>query len=312
MTRSKTPRAVIVTRKTDYELLIERHGTHAGARFFLAMREQDIEKTLARHHSFGDELARVLSAIPRSWRRASVRRSDLHRFLFEPNDIVIAVGQDGLVANLAKYLSGQRVVGINTDRTRNVGILVPCLSADTLSLLEATASGHAHVEERTMVQAKLDDGQTLLALNELFVGHASHQSARYKICRGNSEELQSSSGIVITTGTGATGWASSIHRNRVTEVSLPMPTERRLSFFVREAWQSAATSVSLTDGAIADDDELVVTSRMNDGGVVFGDGIEADRIAFHWGSRLTLRVAPERLCLVKPVPARRQWLKTSA
>ncbi len=32
-----------------------------------------------------------------------------------------------------------------------------------------------------MVRAELDDGQALLALNEVFVGHASHQSARYTI-----------------------------------------------------------------------------------------------------------------------------------
>ena len=29
-------------------------------------------------------------------------RDDLNRFLFTANDIVVAVGQDGLVANLAK------------------------------------------------------------------------------------------------------------------------------------------------------------------------------------------------------------------
>ncbi len=40
-------------------------------------------------------------------------RPELNRFLFEPEDVVIAVGQDGLVANVAKYLSGQMVVGVN-------------------------------------------------------------------------------------------------------------------------------------------------------------------------------------------------------
>jgi hypothetical protein len=41
--------------------------------------------------------------------------------------------------------------------------------------------GGGHTQNRTMVAAKLDDGQTLTALNEIFVGHVSHQSARYTI-----------------------------------------------------------------------------------------------------------------------------------
>lgn len=43
-------------------------------------------------------------------------RGDLDRFLFEPDDIVLALGQDGLVANVAKYLDGQPVIGSNPSR----------------------------------------------------------------------------------------------------------------------------------------------------------------------------------------------------
>ena len=40
---------------------------------------------------------------------------------------------------------------------------------------------------------------------------------------------------------------------------------------------------------------LVVVSEMNDGGTLFGDGIEQDRIELLWGTRVLLRIAPERL-----------------
>ena len=43
---------------------------------------------------------------------------------FGPEDVIIAVGQDGLVANVAKYLDGQPVVGVNPDPQRNPGVLV--------------------------------------------------------------------------------------------------------------------------------------------------------------------------------------------
>jgi len=40
---------------------------------------------------------------------------------------------------------------------------------------------------------------------------------------------------------------------------------------------------------------LVLVSEMNDGGTLFGDGIEQDRIELLWGTRVLLRIAPERL-----------------
>ena len=50
------------------------------------------------------------------------------------------------------------------------------------------------------VAAEADDGQRLLALNEVFVGHTSHQSARYRVTFGDAEERQSSSGVIVATG----------------------------------------------------------------------------------------------------------------
>ena len=91
--------------------------------------------------------------------------------------------QDGLVANVAKYLNGQPVVGINPETKRNPGVLVPH-PPQAIAALLAAASGshvHEHAHQRTMVRATLDDGQTLFALNEIYVGHPSPQSVSYRI-----------------------------------------------------------------------------------------------------------------------------------
>jgi hypothetical protein len=53
------------------------------------------------------------------------------------------------------------------------------------------------------------------------------------------------------------------------------------------------------EGVLGGADVLEVTSEMNDGGTVFGDGIEGDRIDFGWGLRARVRVARERLLLVR-------------
>jgi NAD kinase len=294
------PRVVVVRRKTDYTLLLEQHGTHEQARFFLKTRDQDVDHVRERHEQVQRQLELVTGAIPNAWRRAQVDRSDLHRFLFEPEDLVVAFGQDGLVANLAKYLDGQPVIGINPEPERNDGVLVPCRAEHARDLMEATAAGAIALERRTMVCAELDDGQRLVALNEIFVGHRSHQSARYQIRWRSDDERQSSSGVVIATGTGATGWARSIHRQRHTVVQLPTPQERRLAFFVREAFPSVATGTRLTDGELGDGDPLELVSRMDGGGVAFGDGIEDDRLTFGWGRRLSVGLAKKTLALVRP------------
>lgn len=295
---SGAARVVVVRRPTDYEALLARHGTRDQARFFLERRGQSIGDLEARHARVHAALAAASQAIPVRWRRTQIDRSQLSRFVFEPEDLVVVIGQDGLVPNVAKYLDGrQTVIGVNPDPGTYEGVLVRHRVGALPDLLDRAAGGRLAVEQRTMVEARLDDGQRLLALNEVFVGHRTHQSARYRLRAATREERQSSSGIIVATGTGATGWARSIQRDRKAEVPAPAPTEPALAFFVREAFPSVATGATITEGRVADAEVVAITSEMNDDGVVFGDGIEDDRLAFGWGVRAELRVAPERLRL---------------
>lgn len=298
-TSTLPPRAVVVTRQTDYQLLLWRHGSRAQAEFFLRSRGQTIGSAERNHERFESALKQVLGAIPMTWRRSRVDRSDLDRFVFEPQDVVVALGQDGLVANVAKYLTGQRVVGINPDPSAYDGVLVAHAPKDAERLLRAALEPTVSIEPRTMVEARLDDGQRFLALNEIFLGQRTHQSARYRIVLGEAGERHSSSGVIVSTGTGATGWARSIHRQRRTDVVLPNPVDRFLAFFVREAFPSRATGTALTDGVIDGAHRLEVISEMNEGGVLFGDGIEEDRIDFAWGMQASLGVSDLRLMLVQ-------------
>jgi NAD kinase len=292
------PRVVIVTRPTELEELLARHATHGQARFFLETRGQSIEPVEERHQSFEVALHGVLQAVPRSWRRCRIQRADLDRFLFEPEDIVVVLGQDGLVANTSKYLTGQRVIGLNPDPELYDGILVQHPPEAAADLLDSTHRGLISLEQRTMVCAELDDGQRLLALNEVFVGQQSHQSARYRISHHGSSEEHSSSGVICATGTGSTGWAHSINRVRSHPLVLPEPEDRALAFFVREAFPSVATGTDVVQGTVANQERLEVVSRMNSGGVIFGDGIESDRIEFNWGRRVHIGVSDNQLNLV--------------
>jgi hypothetical protein len=293
------PRAVLVQRPTEWADLLARHGTREQVRFFLRTRDIDPDGAERRHHEFLAHRHRVLAAIPGDWRRAAVVRDDLERFLFEPGDIVVVLGQDGLVANVAKYLDGQPLIGLNADAERNAGVLVAHPPAAAADLLRDTAAGRHAVQARTMTEAQLDDGQRLRALNEIFVGHRSHQSARYTLHVGGHSERQSSSGLIFATGTGATGWAKSINGQLADPVALPAAGERALAWFAREPWTSPATGAALSHGVIADDESARITCELTDGATAFGDGIEADALAIDWGQTLTVGVAPQALQLVR-------------
>jgi hypothetical protein len=295
---SLAPRLVVVHRRTELDELLARHATRGQAEFFLSSRGRSLAEVDARHEAVQQALAAVRAAIPLDWRRAEVERADLDRFLFGTDDIVAVVGQDGLVANVAKYLDGQPVIGVDPEPDRNPGVLVPTAPASFDALLRAVASGTARYGSRAMVEATIDDGQALLALNEIFVGHPSHQSARYRLAAGDAEERQSSSGLIVSTGTGATGWCRSVAQQSHSTLELPAPDEARLVWFVREAWPSPATGTSLVEGELGGDNALRVVAE-TDGLVVFGDGIESDRLIAGWGQEITVRRADRTLQLAQ-------------
>lgn len=294
--RGLQPRVVLLTRKTELEELRQRHATIQQAAFFLRSRRQRIDPVRASHSRFEEARRRVIAAIPEDWRRTAVDRADLDRFLFEPDDVVVALGQDGLVANVAKYLDGQPVIGINPDPDRYEGVLVPHSPDHATELIRGVVEDGRQLALRTMIAARLDNGRELVALNEIFVGHRSHQSARYDLRLGDQRERHSSSGLIVASGTGATGWARSIATERHYTAPMPKPDELRLVFFVREAWPSIHTGTDYTAGQLDEGQVLSITSRM-DGGVVFGDGIESDRIELDWGRTVELGLATRRLRL---------------
>ena len=298
---SLPPRAVLVHRRTELDELIERHATRGQAAFFLSTRGRSIEEAEDRDRAIKTAIGAVSAAIPPDWRRAIVERADLPRWSFDPGDIVVVVGQDGLVANVARYLHGQPVIGINPEPRRNPGVLVPHDPSAAGRLLVAAAQAKAgpDIEARVMVQATVDDGQVLMALNEIYIGQPTHQTARYTLTiPDGSAERQASSGVIVCTGTGATGWGRSTWLERHSSINLPAPIEGRLAWFVREAWPSPVTGVNCTEGVLAHGQSVGLVAE-SDRLVAFGDGVESDAVPVSWGQRITVTQAPTTLHLLR-------------
>ena len=244
----RVPRIVVAYRPTEWDQLLDRHSTPGQARFFLESRERRVDEILERHQTQLRAISRIEQAIPTEWRRARINRADFPSFLFEPDDLVIAVGQDGLVPNLAKYLEGQPVIGINPDPKRYEGTLVRFPVEAIPDLIADVRGKRSECENLTMVEARLDDGQRLLALNEIYIGHQTHQSSRYLLRCGGDRERQSSSGVIVATGTGSTGWVRSISTQRNSALPLPRQWKRRTANRLASVGHRHADPDELPDG----------------------------------------------------------------
>ena len=219
-----------------------------------------------------------------------IERSFLPNFLFTPHDLIVTIGRDGLVVNTAKYLDGQPIVAVNPDPARIDGILLPFtppkVGGAVCKVIEEKAAFH----EITMAEVHLNDGQSLLAFNDFYLGQRTHLSSRYSLTYRKKTERHSSSGVLVVTGAGSTGWFSSTQNmaNAVNHLLLkdkapPLPRLRlpwndpRLVFVVREPFQSKASDVKITAGMVEPGEELRFESLMPEGGVIFSDGVEAIR-----------------------------------
>jgi hypothetical protein len=168
----------------------------------------------------------------------------------------------------------------------------------------------ARTRSVTLAEVNLHDGQRLLAFNDLFVGCVSHVSARYTLRAGKRREAQSSSGIIIATGAGSTGWLSSVFNmvggiDRSLGVTAPPRPEltwedRALAWAVREPFASKSSQAGLVFGMVQEGQELVVESQMPAGGVIFSDGIESDFLEFNGGAIARISVSKQRVRLVVP------------
>jgi NAD kinase len=291
-------RVVVVTKPTKLESLIATYGTESHAQYYLESRGESYELYETEHKAYHAAVASVLKQIPRGVPSQILERDYVRGHLFEDREIVAVVGEDGMFVNAAKYVGRQPVIVVNPDTRLFSGVLASCEPKGFGQILRATLEGKQQEEQHTMAQATLDNGQALYAINDLFIGRADHVSARYAIQYQGRKERQSSSGIIVTTGTGSTGWMKSVAEQvKAYGGSMPgIPFERdanHLFFNVREPYPSNTTGTSIVFGKVTQ--PLRISSEIPEGGVIFSDGMQKDYIAFNSGSSVAIQAAKERV-----------------
>ena len=333
MNRLTDNKIVLVTRPTRLAELVIRFNTVSQARFYIEHEGADFTDYLREDETYHRALNETQAALAQVGRVQTVDRGFLPNFIFAPEDTVVTLGQDGLVANTLKYLNGQPVVGVNPDPERWDGRLLPFRVGDLPKIMPEVVLRKRPTKSVTMAKAALNNGQTMYGVNDLFIGPRTHCSARYLIRSGKASETQSSSGVIVSTGFGSTGWLKSLLTGAATitqaaasilarqaaedlfaganqdtsgqgKVRLNVKTEfawdaNYLFYTVREPFPTKTTGASLVFGRVTPETPLILESRMAENGVIFSDGIEKDCLEFNSGAQATIGIAERKGLLVE-------------
>ena len=302
MERATDRKIILVTQKTRLESLTRRYNTVGQTQFYIEHHGGDFEDYLTEDQTYKAAVQTAVGFLEGYGRLQVVDRDYIPSFLFGEQDIVVVIGRDGLVANTLKYLTTQKLIGVNPDPQRWDGVLLPFAAEDLSKIVPETAAGLRRIRSITMAQATLNDGQTLIGVNDVFVGQRTHQSARYSLRADGRAEAQSSSGIIISTGLGATGWLKSVIAgaagiDRYCGIGTRPAIDSGftwesdyLYYTVREPYPSRSTGAELVFGKVRRGAPLQITSRMAENGVIFSDGMEQDYLEFNSGAVVEIGV----------------------
>lgn len=302
--------AIIVKNKTRLEALIERFNTKAQAKFYIESLGGNFQDYEAEHEIFHQALNELQTQLSKQIKNKTIERQYVPSYLFSDRNLIVVLGQDGLVANTAKYSKGIPIIAVNPDKARYDGLLLPFDTKNCFLAVEKVLANRFNAKTMRFAEAKLNDGQRLLAFNDLFIGAATHVSARYKISFQNKTEEHSSSGLIVSTLAGSTGWMSSIFnmaygitnmfdKNKSKKTKKPdFLQENELFFAVREPFQTLRTQIAINAGIISPQNTLKIESLMPTNGVIFSDGIESDFLRFNSGAVATIGIAKETACMV--------------
>ncbi len=300
-------RIVVVTKRTKLEELLARQSL-GQVRFRLQSRGLSSIEYEREHEQYQRSLTALMAALPLTMPHVVVRRDNIPGFLFREQDLVIAIGPDGLCVNVLKYLAGQPLLGINPDPLTVAGILMPYLTSQAIVALPAILAGRYTCDETTMALAETNDGQKMLAVNDFLIGRRDHVSALYTLSKNGQHERQSSSGVLVATGVGSSGWLRSILTgatgltNGKPIINVPWNwDEPQLFFVVREPFQTRHTKSTIIWGGITAEERLVITSEMPEGGAIISDGIVEDAIDFTSGTTVTIGISPVMGRLIAPL-----------
>jgi NAD kinase len=220
---------------------------------------------------------------------------------------VIALGGDDFLKLASQFVKDTPVLGVNSDPSFSHGVLLSTHIDQIQQVICALESGHYRIEPWARIQLTIDGHELSPALNDVVLGKRDfRQMSRHELEFRGERIIQRSSGILVASGAGSTGWFSSagLYLGRE-DRSFPREAPY-LRFELREPQVRIATedgirSVSLpphTEGTLLPGESLRITSLNDDDGIASRDSI--DTIPFQRGAVAEISLSSTPLNMIIP------------
>lgn len=282
---------VLVTYKTSpydrYDELGVLDESHATSSIRAdAGREQILARLQSAHVQNQSTIAEVQRVLARSGLTVTERQQPTKREAAGV-DLVITVGGDGTFLATAQRVGTALMLGVNSAPETSVGHYCATDASGFEAALEVVLAGHAPMTPLPRIACSVG-GRTLpyQALNDVLIAHRSPASAtRYLLRVDGAEEFQISSGLWLSTASGASGAMRSAGGSAM-EVG-----DTRIQYRVREPYVRSGETVRLVGGITSRPISLVArTPKLQ----VFLDGyLRTPSVEF--GNEVALSVVPDSL-----------------
>lgn len=263
-----------------------------------------------------------LDAILKAHERQLATRKELHTLLPDADflsmdklvnpvrnyDAVLSLGGDNSFIYVTHYLDPSiPVIGINSDPGRSLGKLCAWNSSDLARVVRHLQEENYKIEKWPRLQATIDDKSLIPATSEYYFGEdRSKDMSRHVLIHRGKQYEQKSSGIILATGAGSTGWRSSAGRYRHPFGNQFNRTRAQGRFIVREPFQpntfrfylDQLTGEQRYTGKLEPGEEIILHS-LNDGkGYATADSWE--EYAFPRGSTAVVKISDQPLRVIVP------------
>lgn len=294
----------------------------------LSMLEYDMqrlrltyEQVLDRYQKGGADLERILAVHERqieARKQAAailnssslISRGEITPQLANQAQLVIALGGDNHFQYVTHFIGGATpVLGVNSDNLKSSGALLSCGMQQLSDCLQRLREGRYRFEAWSRLRVEIDGQFAGLATCDVIIGeHARREMSRYTFEVHGSLIEQKSSGLLIATGAGSTGWFEKASRYLGPGHKPFPPSLRQAKIVATEVsetlLQGAARKTLSMDGLPAfcqgwlqEGQKLVLQSLNDDLGEISWDSL--GQAPFKRGSTAVIELAEEPLWVVR-------------
>ncbi len=277
----KVRRVLLTSKTTLFEMPgLERRDPRLSA--LLKAGDPLVSRIESSHH----ETVHARNVVQEALLAAGVEVRGMRRMGPIPNgrfDLVITVGGDGTVLDIARFLNRTPVLAVNSSPSTSYGHFT-CVTAEGFAaMLDRVRHDDVQPVELARIQLVIDGHRHRQpVLNDVLLADiVPSTTSRYVLHVGDASEDQKSSGVWVSTAAGSTGAMGSAGG---VEMDI---RDRRLQYMVREPCLQGppARHWQLLGGVV--DGPVTVVSRMIRGGAFLDGRRVAVRLRF--GTRVEIR-----------------------